>query len=112
VFDDTIEVLSYTSITVRGRVVPDYSSTPTAVPITGVDVQPGVTQEMVETHRAGSEVQFTVYIPAERIPAGVTINALSVIRYDGERFQVSGRPDKWTGHLAHRVVYLTDWAAS
>jgi hypothetical protein len=67
---------------------------------------------MIATHRAGTEVQFTVYVPTERIPVGLVINALSVMRYGGERFQVQGRPESWAGQLHHVVIYLTEWAAS
>lgn len=111
-FTDTVDVLTYGTTSDRGRTVPDYGTTPTAVTLTAVDVQPGVSQEMIVTHRFGTDVQFTVYIPTDRIPAGVTINAASVMRYGGERFQVTGRPEKWSGQLGHLVVYLTEWVSA
>ena len=111
-FADTVDVLVYGTTTDRGRTVPDYGTTPTVTTLTGVDVQPGVSPEMIATHRAGTEVTFTVYVPTERIPAGLVINALSVVRYNGERFQVFGRPESWSGQLNHSVIYLQEWGAA
>ena len=111
-FADSVDVLTYGTTTERGRVVPDYTTTPGVVTLVAVDVQPGVSQEMLATHRIGVDVMFTVYVPATQIPVGVTINAQSVIRYAGERFQVTGRPESWAGQLGHLVIYLTEWTST
>ena len=111
-FDDTVYVLTYPTRVVRGKTIPDYTATPIAAAITGVDVQPGASVELTVEQRQGVEVQWTVFVPAERIPSGVTLNAGSIMRVDGEVFQVQGRPNLWSGSLGYRMVALTAWSAS
>ena len=108
-YDDTVYEQTYPTVTVRGRVQPDYGQTPEEEPITGVDVQPGVNTELGE-HREASEIRLTVFIPEEAIPAGVTLHEGSIIRYGTRVYEVDGPPGVWGGALGHTVLLLSDWS--
>lgn len=102
-WQDTVEVLTYPTVTERGRTVPDYTATPTAVSISGVDVQPGSSAELQDAdRREGVQIRWTVYIKGNPSLTGH-------MRYLGRVFKVEGEPLTWGGPMAHRVVSLVDW---
>lgn len=109
-FDDSIDVLTYPTVLDRNRPVPNYDATPVSVTITGVDAQPGASTELLALQRSGVAVRWTVYVPYERIPYGVTLNARSIVRIGTDIYQVDGQPAKWSGSLGHLVLSLTDWS--
>lgn len=109
-FDDSLDVLTFPTVSDRGRQVPDYSATPTSVTITGVDAQPGASTELIALQREGVELRWTVYVPLEQIPAGVSLNARSIVRVAGDRCQVNGQPMRWAGDLGCLVLALTEWS--
>lgn len=103
-WQDTVEVLTYPTVTERGKQVPDYTATPTAAPITGVDVQPGSSTELPPGPVTGTAVRWTVFMRGA--PA---LSDKSIVRYLGRVYQVDGEPDTWAGSLAYRVARLVDW---
>lgn len=103
-WQDTVEVLTYPMITERGKQVPDYTATPTAVSVTSVDVQPGSSTELPVGERTGSSVRWSVFMRGA--PA---LTDKSIVRYLGRVYQVDGEPDTWAGTLAYRVARLVDW---
>lgn len=112
-FRSTIEVLTYPTVMDRGRPVPDYTVDPSAVPIKGVDIQPGASAELVAQRREGVSVAWSVYIPAKALPTGVEVTEGSIVRVPGGQVcQVDGRPMAWVegSPLDHYLVALVAWA--
>lgn len=108
-WDDTIEVLTYPVLRSRGRDTPDYSQTPTAVPVYFVDVQPSSSVEATD-HRVSTSDGWDVYVRHESIPEGVTLTEKTIVRFRGVRYQVDGKPAVWTGSLAHTICHLVTWS--
>lgn len=109
-FDDSLDVLTFPTVSDRGRQVPDYSATPTSVTITGVDAQPGASTELIALQREGVEIRYSVYVPLGVIPSGVLLSARSIVRLRGEMCQVNGQPQQWTGALGFLLLALTEWS--
>lgn len=109
----TVEKVAFPTVLDYGRPVPDYTAEPTGIPIKGVDLQPGASDELFGEHRDASEIRWTVYVkPGSLTEAGVTIGRNDLIRVPGgEVCQVDGRPQGWIdgSPLDHYVVYLTAW---
>jgi hypothetical protein len=111
-FRSAVEVLTYPTISDRGRLVPDYTATPTAVQVPGVDLQPGASTELVAQRNDTTAIRWSVYVPIASVPAGVEITEDSIVRVpDGEECQVDGRPSAWVdgSPLDHLVVLLKAW---
>lgn len=108
----TVELLNYPLISDRGRLVPDLSQDPEAIPIRGVDLQPGASTELVAQRSDSTAVRWTMLIPPSSIPAGEQITEDSIITVTaGDICQVDGRPLAWIdgGPLDHYVVALVAW---
>jgi hypothetical protein len=111
-FADTIEVLTYPTVLDYGRPVPDFTQNPAAVPVAGVDAQPGASSELIAQRAAGSAVRWSVFVPHRVLPAGVTLSESSIVRFRGRRYEVDGDPLEWgdgSGPLDHLVVALVSW---
>ena len=90
----------------HGNSFPDWGGAVEELTITGCSVQPGATVEMLE-NREGTRIDLTVYAPAN-----ADVRSSDRVRYDGEVFEVDGRPQRWkspTGTLSHTVILLTLW---
>lgn len=106
---DTVEVLTYPTTRDRGRDVPDYSQTPTAVAVPVFSVQPGPSTELVAQRSDATAVRWTVWAPP-----GSPFTDDSIVRYGGRVYQVDGEPQAWrsiSGRLDHMVVALVSWEA-
>lgn len=111
-FDDRFDVLTYPTVPDRGRDVPDYTATPTAVPVAGVDLQPGASDELIAQRSDATAVRWTAYVPYASIPAGVALTDATIVRVRGRRHQVNGQPLEWgdgSSRLDHLVVALVSW---
>ena len=105
----TITLLTYPTVSDRGRDVPDYTATPTETPVPGVDVQPGASTELVAQRREATAVRWSVYVPPASLPTGVQVTEGSIVRVPGgEVCQVDGRPMAWIegSPLDHYLVAL------
>lgn len=103
---DTITVIHPSLVDDRGTPSADYDNPVSRVEILGCSVQPGASDEDL-LGRTQETIRYTVYAPP-----GSDITAQSAVEFDGERFAVDGRPDKWrspTGAVSHMVVLLIDW---
>lgn len=111
IFTGVLQVLTYPTILDRGVPVLDYSATPTEVPITGVDIQPGASTELTAQRREGVAVRWSVFVPVTAIPDGVTLDEGTVVRVLGDVCQVDGRPMAWVSgsRLDHYVLLLAAW---
>lgn len=104
-WDDTVSVLNYPTVTERGVTRPDLTATPTEVAVTGVDVQPGVSVELADAdRREGTSIRWTVFL--SDVPV---LSDKSIVRWQGRVYQVDGEPATWGGDLAYRVAFLVDW---
>lgn len=103
-FADSFEVLTFPTVTERGRQIPNYAGTPTSVTVTGVDVQPGATSELVAERRVGNAIRYTIYDPNL-----TALSAASILRVYGEVVQVEGDPEVWRGSLPHQVIRCIAW---
>lgn len=109
-FGDTVEALTYPMVFDRGRLVPDYTATPAAAPMVGVDAQPGVSTELIAQRTSATEVRWTVIVPAS-VMVAPPLTENSIVRLRGEVFQVEGKPLAWLDDrtLGHYVLSLTVW---
>lgn len=103
-FDDSFEVLTFPTVTDRGRPIPNYAGTPTSVSVSGVDVQPGGSTELLAEHRIGNAIRFTIYDPHMTV-----LSAAAILRVRGEVVQVDGDPEVWPGTLPHQVIRCVAW---
>lgn len=86
--------------------VDDWKLTPSELPVTGCDVQPGTTQEYL-LGRDGVLVAWTVFAPA-----GTPVTAYNRVRYKGTDYEVYGHPaeqDSPSGRLDYVEIVLKDW---
>ena len=108
----TIEVLTFPTVRDRGRDVPDFTATPTAVPIRGVDVQPGASTELAAQRRDATLVRWTVYVGPGSVPEGVSLTEGSIVRLaGGDVCEVDGLPMAWVEGSAvdHILLALKEW---
>lgn len=112
-FGSTLYLLTYPTVSDRGRPVPNYEGTPTEVAIRGVDLQPGASTELIAQRSDATEIRWTAIVPAVNMPPAATITEDSIVRVPGgEVCQVQGKPLAWLddGPLNHYVVYLSEWS--
>lgn len=100
---DTITVIEPTWTEDRGTPVPDYDDPASTVQVKGCSVQPGASDEGT-AGRQNVTVRHTVYAPP-----GIAVTAHSAVLWKGVRYAVDGEPLRWSGRLAHTVIYLVDW---
>lgn len=111
-FADTIDVVVFPTVRDRGRDVPNYSAAPaSSTPVAGVDAQPGASAELVAQRRDATLIRWTVWVPTKVIPAGVTLDDNTIVRFRGRLYEVDGDPMAWTAGdpLDHLVLLLKAW---
>jgi hypothetical protein len=91
-------------ITVNGRQVPDWENA-AELAIPGWTVQPGEMDEEL-ANRSNETARYSALGPA-----GADIRANDGVMFEGELYQVDGRPQRWpspTGGLDHTFIRLVD----
>lgn len=91
-------------IVVNGTKVPDWDNTE-EIDIPGWTVQPGEMDEDL-ANRSNETARYSALGPA-----GADVQADDAVRFEGELYQVDGRPQRWpspTGGLDHTFLRLID----
>jgi hypothetical protein len=110
-FDDTLTLLRYPTVTDHGAAVINLAGTPTARVVTGCDVQPGAAPELLE-RRESTRVAWTVYAPAG---TDVLFTDHAKVNGGATVYRVAGEPFRWgagTSGVDHVVILLERWVDS
>jgi hypothetical protein len=104
----TIEVLTaqQTQDPYSQELVDDWTLEPSAVTVTGCEVEPGTTQEYL-LNRDQVLIAWTVFAPA-----GTAVTTYNRVRYNGNVYTVYGHPAEWdspSGRLNYVEIVLQDW---
>lgn len=104
--DDTVIVQRAARVVDHNVLVVDWSQTPTETPVEGCSFQPASGVEDIN-HRTAVSGPAQVFMPA-----GTDITGLDRVKFDGDTYEVVGKPQKWrspSGNLDHTLVTLTSW---
>lgn len=104
--DDTVIVQRAARITDHGISVVDWSQTPTETTVTGCSFQPASGVEDIN-HRSAVGGPAQVFMPY-----GTDVTGLDRLVFDGDTYEVEGRPQKWlspSGAVDHVLVTAHIW---
>ena len=105
--NDTVTRIRPGTIERRGSVEPDWSN-PDTLNISGCSVQPAGTSLSQDGRVLAISEGLTCFFPP-----GTDIAAGDKIRYDGEDYQIIGKPKKWkspTGRVSNIQAQLERWS--
>lgn len=101
----TITRLRPGTTTSRGSTIRDWT-TATALQIAGCSVQPTATSMSMDGRVEATAETLTAYLPE-----GSDIKEGDRVIFDGDTYEIDGKPKKWTGavNLSHIQIVLKRW---